>query len=248
VKPFLLLGVRADDAAADDEYAAFLRFSGLGEAELRRFRLEAQPLPELTLGDWSGLILGGGPFNASAPPATKSPTQRRVESDLDALFDRVVQADFPFLGACYGIGTLGLHQGATVDRQYAEPVGAVEITVTEDGSADPLFADLPPRFEAFVGHKEAISDLPGHATLLASSASCPVQAFRIGRNVYATQFHPELDVAGLRTRIDVYRYAGYFAPEEADELKADAARTNVVHPPEVLRAFVRQYARATTPT
>ena len=29
VKPFLLLATRAEDAAADEEYAAFLRFSGL---------------------------------------------------------------------------------------------------------------------------------------------------------------------------------------------------------------------------
>ena len=37
--------------------------------------------------------------------------------------------------------------------------------------------------------------LPRHAVLLASSPTCPVQAFRIGSHVYATQFHPELDAA-----------------------------------------------------
>ena len=42
-----------------------------------------------------------------------------------------------------------------------------------------------------------------------------MQAFRLGRNVYATQFHPELDVAGLVTRIEVYRHFGYFEPHEA---------------------------------
>ena len=40
VKPFLLLGIRADDVAADDEYAAMLRFSGLNEGQLRRVRIE----------------------------------------------------------------------------------------------------------------------------------------------------------------------------------------------------------------
>jgi GMP synthase (glutamine-hydrolysing) len=238
VKPFLLLGVRADDAAADDEYAAFLRFSGLDESELRRFRLEKEPLGDVKLTDWSGVILGGGPFNVSDPPSWKSPVQQRVEADLHRLVSAVVEADYPFLGACYGIGTLGGHQGALIDRQYAEPVGAVEIELTSEGQADPLFEKVPPVFEAFVGHKEAVSRLPEHATLLAGSVTCPVQAFRVGSNVYATQFHPELDVGGLCTRIDVYKYAGYFAPSEADELKAEAARRNVVHPPAVLRAFV----------
>jgi GMP synthase (glutamine-hydrolysing) len=248
VKPFLLLGIRADDAAADDEYAAFLRFSGVDEGDLRRFRLERQPLGEVDLADWSGVILGGGPFNSSDPEDSKSPTQRRVEADLHSLMTRIVEADFPFLGACYGIGTLGGHQGAVVDRRYPEAVGAVEITVTPEGQEDPLFGEVPAKFEAFVGHKEAISRLPAHATLLASSTACPVQAFRIGRNVYATQFHPELDVEGLNTRIDVYKYAGYFKPEEAEELKATAARADVRYPPDVLKAFIGQHARTTSPS
>jgi GMP synthase (glutamine-hydrolysing) len=236
VKPFLLLATRAEDAAADEEYAAFLRFSGLGEHDLVRHRLERAPLGEIDLDDWSGILLGGGPFNVSDPPAAKTPVQQRVEAELAALIARVVEADFPFLGACYGIGTLGGQQGAVVDRRYSEPVGAVEITVVEP---DPIFQDVPATFEAFVGHKEAISALPPHATLLASSPTCPVQAFRIGRNVYATQFHPELDADGLCTRVDVYKYAGYFAPEEADEIKALAYASDVRYPPAVLRAFIR---------
>jgi GMP synthase (glutamine-hydrolysing) len=31
VKPFLLLGTRAEDAAADNEYEAFVAFTGLPE-------------------------------------------------------------------------------------------------------------------------------------------------------------------------------------------------------------------------
>jgi GMP synthase (glutamine-hydrolysing) len=70
-----------------------------------------------------------------------------------------------------------------------------------------------------------------------------VQAFRVGGNVYATQFHPELDVAGLYTRIEVYKHAGYFEPGQADEIKAQAARSNITWPPAILRGFVRRYGR-----
>ncbi|MFG1924305.1 glutamine amidotransferase [Cryptosporangium sp. NPDC048952] len=241
MKPFLLLATRADDAAADEEYAAFLRFSGLDERDLRRHRLERTPLGDVDLDDWSGILLGGGPFNVSDPAAKKTPVQNRVEAELSALIERIVDADFPFLGACYGIGTLGGSQGALVDRTYSEPVGAVEVSVV---APDPLFDGVPQLFQAFVGHKEAISVLPPHATLLASSPTCPVQAFRIGRHVYATQFHPELDAEGLCTRVDVYKYAGYFKPEEADEIKALARASDVRHPPAVLRAFVDQHTRA----
>ena len=159
----------------------------------------------------------------------------------------MIAEDFPFLGACYGIGTLGSHQGAVIDRRYAEPVGAIPITLTPDGRQDPVFGGLPEVFEAFVGHKEAISRLPRHAVLLAGSKTCPVQAFRIGSHVYATQFHPELDVEGLCTRVDVYKYAGYFAPEEADEIKALARASTVVDPPTILRRFVDRYAHSGRP-
>jgi GMP synthase (glutamine-hydrolysing) len=243
MKPFLLLGTREDEEAAENEYLAFLSFTGLDRSTLRRIRLEEESLPALDLDDWSGIMLGGGPFNSSDPEDTKPPLQRRVERDLRDLLDRVVAQDFPFLGACYGIGTLGTHQGALVDRTYGEAIGRVRITLTEEGRADPLFSALPSPFESFVGHKEAIRKLPPHALLLATSAGCPVQAFRVGRNVYATQFHPELDVAGLCLRIEVYRYAGYFEPGEAAALQQMARAGAVVDPPQLLRRFVELYAR-----
>ena len=243
MKPFLLLAIRAEDAAADNEYESFLALSGLDESELRRIRLERRALGHIDLRDWSGILLGGGPFNYSDPEDLKTPVQRRVEADLSGLLDQVTGADFPFLGACYGIGALGRHQGAGIDRRFAEPVGAVQITLTPPGRRDPLLGQLPATFDAFTGHKEAVSRLPGHAVLLASSAGCPVQAFRVGANVYATQFHPELDLAGVCTRVDVYKHAGYFDPDQADEIKAQAARSHVSWPPVILRGFIRRYAR-----
>jgi len=241
VKPFLLLAIRAEDAAADNEYDSFLTLAGLDERELHRIRLEQRALGDVDLRDWSGIMLGGGPFNYTDPEELKTPVQRRVEADLEGLLDRVVGEDFPFLGACFGIGALGRHQGAVVDRRFAEPVGAIEVTLTPPGRRDPLLGELPTAFEAFTGHKEAISRLPGHAVLLASSAGCPVQAFRVGANVYATQFHPELDVAGLYTRIEVYKHAGYFDPDQADEIKAQAARSHITWPTAILRGFAERY-------
>jgi GMP synthase (glutamine-hydrolysing) len=244
MRPFLLLSIRADDPAADNEYESFLSHGGLREGELRRIRLDRRPLGDVDLADWSGILLGGGPFNYTDPDEAKSPVQRRVEADLSGLLDAVVGADFPFLGACYGVGALGTHQGAVLGRRYPEPVGCARITLTPRGRRDPLMTGLPASFDAFTGHKEAITKLPGHAVLLASSQACPVQAFRFGSNVYATQFHPELDAAGMCTRVDVYKYAGYFEPHLADEIKAQAHASQVSHPPAILRAFVRRYASA----
>lgn len=244
MRPFLFLGTRAEDAAADGEYQAVLRFAGLSAAEVHRVRLEQDHLGTLDLAEWSGVILGGGPFNLSDPPEAKSPVQRRVEAELHDLAHDVIAADFPFLGACYGIGTLGGLHGGLVDRTYGEPISAPEITLTPAARDDQLLSVLPDTFHAFVGHKEAVRVLPQGAVLLASSPTCPVQAFRIGTNVYATQFHPELDAEGLCVRIDVYRDHGYFEPWEVDTLKAMGRAAVVTAPQRILRRFVELFARS----
>ena len=241
--PFLLLSIRGEDAAADDEYQAMMRFAGLDENGMHRIRLTHRPLGPIDLEDWSGIILGGGPYNVSDPPDSKSSTQQRAESELLSLVEEIVDKDFPFLGCCYGVGMLGAVIGATVDRSYPEPVAAVTVTLTDAGREEPLFAELPDVFDAFGGHKEAASSLPAGTACLASSPDCPVQAFRVGTNTYATQFHPELDLQGILTRIDVYKNHGYFEPESADSLKAAARQRHIEYPPTILRRFAERYAR-----
>jgi len=243
VKPFLLLQSRPEDEAAENEYEGFLRAAGLEPAHLDRIRMEAAPIPPFDLDAYSGVIIGGSPFNSGDPEESKSAVQRRVEAELQPLLDEIVERDFPFLGACYGIGTLGVHQGGLIDRTYGEPVGAVPVTVTDDGARDPLLAGLPPTFDAFVGHKEACTVLPPSATLLATTPGCPVQMFRVKTNLYATQFHPELDHDGIITRIRVYQHAGYFPPEEIDDLIARVVLADVTESTKVLRNFVARYAR-----
>lgn len=243
MKPFVLLGTRAEDVPADEEYALFLRGTGLDERDLIRVRLEAGPMPRFDLDRLSGIFVGGGPFNASDPAERKSTVQHRVEAEFAALLDEVVARDFPFLGACYGVGTLGVHQGALIDATYAELIGVVPVTLSDAGASDPLLAGMPHTFNAFVGHKEAIRALPSSSTLLGSSPTCPVQMFRVGSNVYATQFHPELDLEGIIVRIHAYASYGYFADDELELTLAAARRAVVSEPSRMLRNFVELHAR-----
>ncbi len=243
MKPFLLLSIRGERAAADNEYASFLRFTGLAPGDLPVVNLSRDELPPVDLDAWSGILMGGGAWNASDAQETKSDDQVDAEKRLAGLLDDVVARDFPFLGACYGIGTVGLHQGGVVDRSWPEPVGPLSVTLTPEGEKDPVFAGMPTDFAAYGGHKEAMVRLPSHAVLLATSAACPVQAFRVGRNVYATQFHPELDLEGIHTRIEVYKNAGYFDPGEAEAVKATSETVEVAHPMTVLANFVRLHHR-----
>lgn len=242
MKPFVFLATRADDVVADDEYAAMLRYTGLGEDQLERVRMERVSLGEVDLARWSGIIVGGSPFNVSDPLSKKSAVQQRVEAEMSALLDKVVPADFPFFGACYGIGALVVHQGGVIDRTYGEPAGTVAVSLTDVGRADPVFGQLPETFGAFVGHKEAVAVVPMSAEVLASSPGCPVHALRVGANVYATQYHPELDAVGMCVRVDAYVHEGYFEPAAAEEVKDAARRADVTHAGEALAHFVARHA------
>ncbi|GAB4179054.1 MAG: glutamine amidotransferase [Wenzhouxiangellaceae bacterium] len=241
-KPVLILQLRPEDETADSEYRAFLRYGGLRPDQTERLRIEHTGIPQsLDPGAYSAIIVGGSPFDLSLPETLKSPMQLRIEADFQRLLDQVIANDIPFLGACSGNGLLGRQLGATISTRHAEPVGCVRLRLTEAGRRDPLLAGFPDQIDVLLGHKEACDELPPGAELLLTGSACPVQMFRVGRNVYATQFHPEGDAAGFLLRIRVYRHHGYFRPEEAEVLSRALKGVRTPHAQQILKRFVARY-------
>lgn len=246
MKPFLVLQLRPEAEASDNEYDAFLQKGGLAPDQTHRVRLEHHPIPgDLDLQAYSGVIVGGGPGCVSDPADKKPADEARIEAEILGLMPQIVDQDIPFMGCCYGIGILAHHLGAPVTKErYGEPVGPVDCTLTAEAVADPLFEGVPEAFEAFVGHKEAVQALPPDCVHLVASGPCPYQMIRNGNNVYATQFHPEADADVFALRIEIYRDRGYFPPEEADTLTAACRAADVQFPEVILRNFVRRYGSA----
>ena len=245
MKPFLILQLRPETEASDDEFAAILRKAGLDTTQARRIRLDQGGLPDdVNLDDYSGVIVGGGPGCVSDPSEKKKPVEAMMEDAVMSLMPQIIARDFPYLGCCYGIGILGHHLGGHVSKaRYGEDVGTSDCSLTEAGKTDPLLEGVPDRFDAFVGHKEAVQTLPEGCTHLVSSPTCPYQMIRHGQNVYATQFHPEADSAGFEVRVSIYKTYGYFPPEEADDIIAMCRAADVHAPERVLRNFVKVYAQ-----
>ena len=240
MKPFLILQLRPEDDAADNEFEAFLEKGGYGEDEVHRIRLDQEQLPDdLRLEDYSGIIVGGGPGCVSDPVEGKDPIEKRIVDEILGLMPEVCEKDFPFLGCCYGMGVLGHHlsPGSVSKEQFGEPVGGVDCTVTPEGQDDPLMQGLPAQFRALVGHKEAVQALPMGAVHLVSSEPAPYQMLRYGKNVYATQFHPEADAQGFETRIHIYKHKGYFPPEAAEDLIREIREEDIRFPEIILSNF-----------
>lgn len=241
-RPVLILQLRPEAHIADSEFACILKYGRLPARRAHRMRIETTGIPSsVSLEDYSAIIVGGSPFDISTPDAQKTEIQRKIEQDFHALLEQVVALDFPFLGACSGNGLLGHFLGATISRRYGEAVGCVTVNLTDAGRQDKLLEGFPECFSVLLGHKEACDETPASARLLVSGAQCPVQMFRVGDNVYATQFHPEGDADEFALRIDTYKHHGYFMPDEAEALKAAVAREPTPHAQEILRRFVACY-------
>lgn len=242
MKPFLIFQLRPEDEASDNEFSAFLKYGGLTEKEVHRIRMEKESIPNIDLKDYSGIIIGGGPSNVSDKVEIKKDYEIRFEKELNDLLGKVFKNDFPFLGVCYGIGVLNKFKGGIVSKEkYSEPVGTVEIELTQNSKDDDLLKELPGKFMAYCGHKEACQTLPKDAEILAKSKTCPYQMIKFKNNIYAMQFHTELDEEGILLRIEVYKNYGYFSPEDAKTLVKKAKQYEVKAPSQILKKFVEKY-------
>lgn len=241
-KPVLILQLRPEDDTSDSEYQAILKYGELNEEQTHRLRIEQSGIPdELSIDDYSAIIVGGSPFDISTPSEQKTAIQHKIEADFKRLLKHVIEHDFPFLGACSGNGLLGSYLGTTISQRYREPVSCVTLEITEDGKHDPLLQDFPDQIDVMLGHKEACDEVPHGATLLMTGDACPVQMFRVGNNVYATQFHPEGDSQGFILRIEAYKNNGYFKLHEVEELTQKLSQASTPYAQQILKRFVHRY-------
>ena len=111
--------------------------------------------------------------------------------DVKHLIRLVVAARIPYLGICLGGQLLAAALGAKVVSMRWEELGSLNVSQTAEGKADRLFNGITENFTTFQWHHDSF-DIPEGGVLLASSAACPHQAFRVGETAWGLQFHPEV--------------------------------------------------------
>lgn len=136
--------------------------------------------------DLAGLVVMGGAMAADDDVRYPGLAAER------RLLAEAVAADVPVLGVCLGMQLLAHALGSRVHRGHGTEIGFGPVDVV---APDPVLDPLGPRPSVLHWHSDAV-DLPEGATLLASSAATPVQAFRAG-SALGLQFHLEMDPALL---------------------------------------------------
>jgi GMP synthase-like glutamine amidotransferase len=108
-----------------------------------------------------------------------------------ALIRKSINAGKKVLGICLGSQLIAAATGARVYAGAQKEIGFFPIQFTEAALRHPLFDHFENPYTVFHWHGDTF-DLPAGATLLASTNICPHQAYLIGNNVLALQFHFEM--------------------------------------------------------
>jgi GMP synthase-like glutamine amidotransferase len=136
-------------------------------------------------GGFTHVVILGGPMNVYEEdhyPFLKSE---------DLFIKEAIQRGKHVLGICLGAQLIAKALGARVTKSPVKELGWSEVTLTEEGSKDPLFGVLPKVFPVFQWHEDTF-EIPRAGKRLVTSTAVPNQAFRYGDTVYGLQFHLEV--------------------------------------------------------
>ena len=152
---------------------------------------EARP----NLSHYNGLVILGGPMNVDQ-------TDRYPHLQIEVeLIQEAIKSEMPVLGICLGAQLIAKALGAQVGKNPTKEIGWYDITPTDAGLEDPLFKHFKTTRTIFQWHGDTF-ELPDEAVLLASSPTCPNQAFRFGDHIYGFQFHLEVDQGLVHNWLD----------------------------------------------
>jgi GMP synthase (glutamine-hydrolysing) len=131
------------------------------------------------------MVVLGGPINACDD--ARYPTLLPLVS----MIEKRIAAGLPTLGICLGAQLIARVLGARVYPAGHTELGWTPLTLTDAGRQSPL-RHLDGKQTSMLHWHGDTFDLPQGATLLASTPTCPHQAFSYGEHVLALQCHPEI--------------------------------------------------------
>ena len=181
----------------------------------------------------------GGFAGAIVTGSAAMVTDRHDWSERGAAWLRdAAHAGVPLLGICYGHQLLAHALGGEIgDNPNGREMGTVEVELAPAAADDPLFADLPVRFNAQATHLQSVLRAPEGIVVLARNAHDACHAFRWRGHAWGVQFHPEFSAMHMRGYVRA-RTAALAREGTCPRALADGVSA-APHARRVLRRFVR---------
>ena len=201
-----------------------LRHAGF---RIRYVNFSRQPDLEPDVSRYHGLIVLGGPMNVDQQDRFP-----HLATEIAAIRE-ALDRDIPILGICLGAQLLAAALGANVQPNHVREIGWYRLHPTAAAGGDPLCRHIADH-HVFQWHAYTF-DLPRGAVHLASTPTCPNQAFRHGDRAYGLQFHLEADLHLIQRWLHV--------PEYRAEAEASGPAHRLEH---ILRDTHEHSARALT--
>lgn len=192
---------------------------------------KGEDLPDVNQFDF--LIVMGGPQSP-----LKIEEFPYLASEI-ALIREAVSKGTRVLGFCLGAQLIGEALGAKTERSPEKEVGVYPITLTSEGSDDPLLQGMPETFPVIHWHNDMPGLTPG-AALLASSKGCPRQIIRYKKNVYGFQCHLEITHDGIETMIEAV--PNDLSPSKFTQSRDELIRQNYTPINDVMMTVLNRYA------
>ena len=173
-------------------------FSEVLEKQRTAYRVLRLFHGEMPAEDWErigALIILGGPMSVN--DEEEYPFLRWEKRIIRAAIDEAV----PVVGICLGAQLIAATLGTLVYHGRVKEIGWSPISITPHGQVDSLLGYLPENATVFQWHGDGF-ELPAGAIRLASSVNYKNQAFRVGKNIYALQFHLEVTPPMIARWID----------------------------------------------
>ncbi len=191
----------AASAAVEERFGTYVdwfrRLFAAHDLDVVTFNAIEGKLPELSGID--AIVATGSPASLAAPEPWMSSGEELIR--------RAHDQNIPFLGVCFGHQMIGTAIGGRVvtnPRGWQLTTG--EVSLTEDGRSDPLFANLPHQINVNLCHRDIIDvdSLPDNDNIrvLAGNRKAAVQAIALGRHIRGVQFHPEFSGAVTATYVE----------------------------------------------
>lgn len=198
----LLMQIRQEAETRLEELESFAQHCGLSTEQFTILNVFDQPTFNAdVLAGFDALFVGG-----SSEASVLEPEKYPFVIPAQTLLRDCIRLKMPVFASCFGHQLAVLALGGEIVTSIGEfEMGSMPINLRKTAKDDLLFCDTPNEFLAVSVHRERNTKIPEGCTELAYTDVCCHGLKVDDAPFWTTQFHPEVDLDVLISRLTLFR-------------------------------------------